>query len=651
MNKFIIKSGATWLSELAVLVIIGLSPIIFNFFYSTNIDLIKLSVFKVFALLLLFAIVWRFSEYRLKIKKNVWHALLPLLILLVFLVFSLLFSVDVRSSWLGSYDRQEGLISWLFYILWAILLVFHLSDEDELNKKNKIKRILIVAAGSGFVVSVYAIFQWFGLDFLSWSEPASLTGRAVSTFGQPNYLACWLLLVLPFSAYLYYLSQKKFIKIIWVIVFVFGLAALFFTGSRAALLVFLLVSVIWYLWFFTKKKKVSFLKICSVSGGALLILFLFLFFLASSNQARFQEFFDFNKGSMAARLDLWQSGLQAIAQKPLFGYGLENQKEVYIKYYKVDWALYANPNTYSDRAHNLILDIMLTSGIVGLAVFVYFFRWIYLNLLYASKNGGNKVLAIFLIWSLSAYLASLLFNFSVTVTNIYFWLIVALSLIISQTELFVLEKNNKNHELSRLVVIFAIFSIFIYGLSLELRKLEADYYYDQSLLAIDDSEYFTALVLKGYMLQTKPDMIHSAFYNEGIALRLIESLPMASDKSSQLAIRQALSNISSAIPDSNFENKFVKAFALGVLGRGFDSETKFKELIVVSPELPKIYLAWGDSLLFNANYPLAKLKLEKALSLLPDVNSPYLSSQQKINLTFYKEQVINRLIKIESLQK
>ena len=107
MNQPTIKSMPAWLAELAILIIIGLTPIFFNYFYPSNIDLNKLVIFKIFTLFLLFATVWRLSKYELSWVKNSWLKYLPFIGLFVFLILSLFFSVDIVSSWFGSYDRHE----------------------------------------------------------------------------------------------------------------------------------------------------------------------------------------------------------------------------------------------------------------------------------------------------------------------------------------------------------------------------------------------------------------------------------------------------------------------------------------------------------------------------------------------------------------
>ena len=649
MKKNILSSGATWLAELAIYIILGATPLFFNYFYPTSIDLSKIIIFKIATLLLLFAVVWRYSQFKIKIDKKSWKHLIPAGLLFIFLTISLFFSVDVNTSWFGSYDRQEGLVSWLFYGLWMILLILHLSDGTETTRLLSINRLFKVISLSGSLVSLYAISQILGWDFITWSEPAYLTGRAVSSFGQPNYLACWLVLVLPFSAYLVLIVKDRVKRLAWILIFISELVALLATGSRAAFFVFLFFSGIWLIWFLAQKNILSRKKIWLIVLSSLVILFSFLTFLAVSNKSRLVEFTDFRQGSAAVRLELWRTGWQAFLKKPLLGYGLENQGEAYIGYYKADWALYVNPNTYSDRAHNLILDILLTSGAIGLLFFIYFIYWVFSNLFKALKNSSFRDLSAFLIWSLAIYLISLLFNFSVTVTNIYFWLIAALSFTVTNKSL-VIKTEEKTNDLARIILVIGMACLFLYGSLAEINRLKISYYYNETLIEIANSQYFTALVLDDYLNTSCPDQVTFDYYNRNISLRLLESLPYISNNASLVVTKRYLVLAERRMSASNFENKFVKAFILGMSGKRLDSDNSFANLSYLSPELPKIYLAWGDSLMFSRDYKNAIIKFEKVWSLLPDSNSQS-SSQQKNNLNSYKNQVQLRLSKAKLLVK
>lgn len=650
MKKIKLNFNSNLLANGSIFVILGVTPLFFNYFFPISIDLSKLVLFKIFSFILLFSVAWNLLKNDFKFASDVFKRFFPLGCLLFFLIISLPFSIDTANSWFGSYTRQEGLSSWLFYILWSILLILHLN----VNKDKTLSLVNIffkVASYSGLIVSIYALCQVLGLDFVSWSEPAKITGRAFSFLGQPNYLACWLVLIIPLSAYLVVTSLKNSQKFFWCLVFALQFLALLTTGSRAVFFVFLFVSTVWLFWFLFKEKKIAFKKIGIILITVLFLGSLFVSFLFFTNQHRFSEMTNLSQGSLAIRFNLWQTGWKSFLQKPFLGYGLENQKEVYVSHYKVDFALYSRPNTYSDRAHNLIIDTLLTSGILGLLVFVYFLYGVFSNLIKGLKKQKYSHVSIFLLWSLTAYLLSLLFNFSVTVTNIYFWFIVAMSFVVSDQTLIDVKNKKNNFDLIRLVIVLGLFLVFIYGAFRELKKIEADYYYEQTLTAITEGDYFVALVFKDYLDRTSPSVTFLNYYNQNISLRFLESLPQINNKITVMAIKQYLFKSDKQLAADNFENQFVKAFIWSFTDRRYESEKLFWKLSLISPELPKIYLAWGDSLMFNQDYKNAKIKFEKTLSLLPSSENPYLFGDQKRYLNIYYKHLENRLQQIELLIK
>src|SRR3989344_4352076 len=85
----------------------------------------------------------------------------------------------------------------------------------------------------------------------------------------------------------------------------------------------------------------------------------------------------YTEESTAARLIVWDSGLEAFKEKPLLGWGPENFRLAYEKHF--DNRLYLDENigeVWFDRAHNLVIDSLVSVGVVGvifgLALFLYF---------------------------------------------------------------------------------------------------------------------------------------------------------------------------------------------------------------------------------------------------------------------------------------
>ena len=644
MRNIIKNLKAEYLAEFLILLIIGLTPLYFNYFYATSIDLSKFVLFKALLFLLVLVSIWRFSFKKIVFNRKFIISAWPLLAFLSALSLSLFFSLDINDSWFGLYTRNEGLSSYLFYSLWLVLIVFNFNDL--LENKAKLTRLLLTISISGFLVSLYAIFQFLGFDAFIWSEPAYLTKRAFSSFGQPTYLAIWLLMILPLSAYLIYIFKSWLWRLVFSLLFLVELGALFSTGSRSAFLIFFFISSVWLIWFLLLEKKYSKKHFLIIITSALCLFLVFIAALFIINPTRITELKDLKKGSVNVRFELWQTGFQAFSKKPIFGYGLENQKEVYVKYYQPNWAIYSGANIYSDRAHNLILDTLLTSGLAGLVALIILLWWVFKNLWQSYKLNNNK-LAIFIIWSLISYLAVLMFNFSVTVTNIYFFFLVALAWLFSG-QLFIETEKKYNAPASYLAILGAIIISF-YGLMGVVRTLEGEYYFQETLSAISEKQYFKTLVLNDYLKETSPNPALRSYYGQTISLILIQKLPTISDKSSSFVVEKYLKDFGEETTSSNFESQFVKAFILGVTNNRLQSEEIFNNLSLVSPYLPKVYLAWGDVYLFNNNPAKAIVKFEKAKSVLPDLGDVYLNNDQKNKLTNYYLLINNRIEQAKQL--
>src|SRR4051812_21796025 len=72
--------------------------------------------------------------------------------------------------------------------------------------------------------------------------------------------------------------------------------------------------------------------------------------------------------SFRQRVLIWQDATQAIAGPRLtIGYGPETQTLALEPHFPVELAQ-RFPNARFDRAHNLVLDTLLTTGLIGLAV-------------------------------------------------------------------------------------------------------------------------------------------------------------------------------------------------------------------------------------------------------------------------------------------
>lgn len=212
---------------------------------------------------------------------------IPIALFLGSQILATLFSMDAHISWFGYYSRfNGGLISTISYILlyyafvtnfsrtqifnsqsvgWGEKTYQHDGNENKQQNNHSIFNLLRVALATAGVVSLYGIFEHFGIDKNIWVQ--DVQSRVFSTLGQPNWLAAYLVALIPitfaaglreFSIFNFQFSIKSqlhnvqtnkihFIKgLLWT-----GLASVFFltllyTRSRSGLLAFAVVDILFW---------------------------------------------------------------------------------------------------------------------------------------------------------------------------------------------------------------------------------------------------------------------------------------------------------------------------------------------------------------------------------------------------------------------
>ncbi len=666
--------------EFIYLATIFLIPLWFSYWFPTyNIfEFNKLALFQVLVCLLLLATAgklifyWRHYQVLLGLLiKKYW--LIPT-IFIIGLGLSLFTSLDPVRSFYGSLERQDGIISYIFYFIWFILLTFniltvsntyHSSDLDisQDNIARRFKRIIITAVISSLLVSFYGLLQVLGIDFLTWSEAPFLTHRTISTFGQPNFLASWLLLVIPLSFYLFKLSQRFLFRFFYLLIIFVQLICLFLTGSRGGLIALVagLILFLSYRFFsaarpFRKKISIlifSFLAIIIILGS-------FNYFSAG----RLISLVNFKEGSVAARLDLYRAAAEAISQRPLWGYGPENNLEVFIKYYDVQWGVYAPVGQSADRAHNLILDLGLSLGLWGFLL--YFILYCFIGHLIKENLTGKKsgALSGAIVLGIFMYLFSLLFSFTIVTGEIYLWLFLALLVALNVNQkgisgpflavgdyLKYSFKSKRTSWLIKLVGIFIFALLIFWRLIIVFNDLSADYYFARLYSALTRSDYFTSLVLYDYLKAQRPNPVNQQTYDNLFGDKLSEALPLASDLATKKVVSDKLAELDQSLPASSYSNLLVKAKINRVLENFIMAQAYIDQLIKLSPHWPPAYLEKGNIALAQNFTEEARAAYEVALLNLPSLTDRGLNESHRQEVLYYQYLIYQKIAEAFERQK
>lgn len=664
MAKININKILNVLMESILLGIIFIVPLYFAIFFDTAdpFELNKLIIFRLLILvLLLFAtikIILADDIYNIKIKKLVFSKyFLVISLFFISLLLSTIFSINFNFSLAGVYKRYQGLDSYVYYLIFFILVLFYLKSDT--NKfKERIRRLILALVSASFLVSLYGVAQKFGFDFVNWSDPAIITGRATSTLGQPNFLASYLLLIIPLSLYLIFKSKKLLLRFSFIIVLLFNLLCLFFTGSRGGglgILGALLLALILYFYYCKKKiaKKIFENKILIISSFLVIIFIIFFIFkLDDSFTTRIKNGFDLKSGSVAARIYFWQAGWDAFKKRPFLGYGPETQGEVLVRYYQKDWAIYGAVNDYPDRAHNFILDILLTTGILGLITFLSLLYIFFSQALKIFKsNSEYSSLTFFLLIAISGYLISLLFSFSIVITNIYFWLYLAIILALPVGEIKPEETNaikyteNKKIKILKLALAIIVICLAIFGIKREFNLFISDYYFNAVKEARQENDFIGAWKIYSFM---EDKTFRPNYYEYYFALTLSGWDEVMESSLFNILPVKKLEEILSKIKNNNYSDEYLRA---KILARLAEIDTKyinqadgsFQRLIVLSPQMPNSYHEYGDFLFKIGRVDEATEYYLKVLELFPDLNSQYINFEHESIIRSERSQIYRSL--------
>lgn len=304
---------------------------------------------------------------------------------------------------------------------------------------------------------------------------------------------------------------------------------------------------------------------------------------------------------------------------------MENQREALIPYYEVALVKNNKTNVVFDRAHNLFLDIALNIGLIGLALYLYFYYFIF-KIIKRNIFLSNKTLFLALFVSLSAYLISLFFNFSTVVTSIYFYLLIAIifSLDFSLREISLDNKNTLPKEetkkrliLSYLILVVVLF-LGLWGINRELKNWQADYYYSQIQATFLQGEVATSMELFSYFQESNP--LFRDYYEQFVSM-VFDNYNEIRDFSSKFLAVEQIKKISPLFSDTQNNSYFYnlsRAQVLALTGDFTQSQEIFTKLESQSPFYSNIYFKQAQLNVLQKDKEAAILKYEQALNLLPE---------------------------------
>ena len=330
---------------------------------------------------LFFLFLWHsFFQREVVVKKSYITLAIGLYILILFI--SALFGPDFGQSFWSTFFRMTGLLTWFFYL--GFLLVASAVFKTEEDWRYVFRPLLI----SSLILALVSFFGKDGFNF----ETFSAIKLGGSLFGNTSYSGAFYVLAFFLSIIGFSIESSK----TWKWVYGMGFIAIFFNPDLFSLTSFVGLArasslVLWggigvilvlYLFHRFTNKKTTILAALSV---VFLIAIVYLFsFVSILNHGRVYDFF---QEPYSARSLVWDLAKEAIKERPIMGYGLENFPYVYQEHLNPQIMQVEKETEWFDNSHNFTLSLLLDTGLVGGAVFLTLFGLIvYTSLKFYKEN-------------------------------------------------------------------------------------------------------------------------------------------------------------------------------------------------------------------------------------------------------------------------
>ncbi len=610
-------------------------------------------------------------------RRLIWQRTaldIPLGLFFVSQLLSTVFSMHPYTSIFGYYSRfHGGLLSTISYILLYYAATSNLSFAQ-------IRQLFRKGLWASIGVSVYAILEHFGHSFSCYlvTEGASfgadcwrqnVQDRVFATFGQPNWLAAYTIMLLSVGIYFSSIRKQLFLFRVASVVATLGLfLSLLFTKSRSGFLGFavgLLVvaagcGIMW--WRHSSQLRTSFRPdwLSGVLGGLLVCLLIFgsiytpslsQLVSAPTEQPTTETPTEVvEQPAVANRLELggsdsgeirkivWQGAWDVALRYPVFGSGVETFAYSYYLDRPMAHNLVSEWDFLYNKAHNEFLNFAATTGFVGLGAYVLllgWFGWLCVRMIWQTKDAdsSHQLFVISMAAAVVALSVSNFVGFSTVMVTVLLFLSFA---VVERARRPLLEPANhtwiKKVENGQLISLFLISGLSVLLFILVVRYWNADVLFSSSKQLYAQGAQTQALEKLHAAVASMPG---EAFYYDELAtkyseLAMIYSLSGASTEAAQLATTAELASNQTLVRNphhSNFYKSRASVFIrLAEVNPSYLDQAlqSLRTAQTLAPTDPKLVYSEGVLLLRTSEADAGVQLLKQAIEMKPDYYRVYL---------------------------
>lgn len=311
---------------------------------------------------------------------------------------------------------------------------------------------------------------------------------------------------------------------------------------------------------------------------------------ASSGEAKLEA-----KGAAGSRIETWTSTFGIIADNPVFGIGPEVIKNLFPRYETRYFRFREGFHVKQDRAHNEVLDMATTRGLVTLLVYILLIGTVMRAGYKRTKeeSDGALIYPAYLA-AMTAYLAQNQFSFGVVAITSLFWTIMGMTLSRPESD----PPLSGKVSFSAANTSFAAATVVIIALLCYISSFPyiGDKYYKAGKIYSDSAQFPEAFESNAKAVKYSP---YEAGFHLNAGVTFFSSRGMVKDQSVPLLKAKEQFKNGQRVDPYNGDNFYMSAVAdllLTEMGKGSyleSAETDYKKALTIDPFRSEAYRDLG----------------------------------------------------------
>lgn len=313
------------------------------------------------------------------------------------------FALDPLYTWIGTPDRHLG------FVTLALFALLFFAGQSFRGRQAALV-LMRATAVALLIIGAYTVLEILGLPVVD----VDTGGRPGGPYGTAAYLgaACSLLLPITVGAVVDGLDDRRW-RIVAVTAMALGMVAALAAQTRAGWVGLIAAAAVAFPaalpWL---KRRWQFVAAAGVA--------LMLVALISPIGSRALAAFDFTDGTARGRIDEWQVGAAVAVNHPVVGVGLEGYRIAFAEGVDADYEMRYTRVTQPDRAHNGALDIGVSMGLPGMALYLAMAAFLVRRSITVVRTKQPWLVGIAA--GVTGYLAQQFFLFPIAEVDPLFWL-------------------------------------------------------------------------------------------------------------------------------------------------------------------------------------------------------------------------------------